>query len=150
MTRTRQSAVPSVGSVWAAVMWSGLMMAGLAATGCSELGLDDPSSSTIVPPPVSASTSTTTTTPEPARQNYEVERGDTLISIAAKFGLDLNRLVRANNIVDPKLIFVGQVLVIPPPANQTDKPLLTIAPATNPVLPSVLPTLAPSTTAIWK
>lgn len=51
-------------------------------------------------------------TPAPKR-TYTVVRGDTLYSIAIKFGTTIAALVIANNIANPNLITVGQVLVIP-------------------------------------
>ena len=54
------------------------------------------------------------------RDSYEVVRGDTLIAIADRFGVDLNDLVRENNIADPTMIYVGQILLIPPPPNKDD------------------------------
>jgi LysM repeat protein len=44
---------------------------------------------------------------------YEVQRGDTLSSIARRYGLTLKELVEANDITDPSRIFPGQKLVIP-------------------------------------
>ena len=44
---------------------------------------------------------------------YVVQAGDTLSSIAQKFGTTVEAIVRANNLADPNLIFVGQVLTIP-------------------------------------
>ncbi|RME78359.1 MAG: LysM peptidoglycan-binding domain-containing protein [Chloroflexi bacterium] len=48
---------------------------------------------------------------EPFR--YTVQRGDTLNAIARKYGVPVERLIEANNIVNPNLIFPGQKLVIP-------------------------------------
>ena len=46
-----------------------------------------------------------------AKSNYcVVEPGDTLSSIAAQFGTTVERLVSANKITNPNLIYVGQVL----------------------------------------
>ena len=78
------------------------------------------------------------------RDSYEVVRGDTLIAIADRFGVDLNDLVRENNIADPTMIYVGQSLLIPPPPNKDDGPLLTIPPPTDPQLPTVEPTTSVS------
>ncbi|HCB34798.1 MAG TPA: hypothetical protein DEP69_06585 [Acidimicrobiaceae bacterium] len=72
-----------------------------------------------------------------------------MISVAARFGITLTALARVNNIADPTLIYVGQTLLIPPPPDEADEPLLTIAPATDPALPSIQPTLAPTTTRLW-
>ncbi len=44
---------------------------------------------------------------------YRVRPGDTLIEIASKFGTSLGRLQRVNQIDDPHLIYLGQVLFIP-------------------------------------
>lgn len=89
-------------------------------------------------PPTAAPT-TSTTEPE-LLTPYTVVRGDTLIQIADRHGIHLNDLVRVNNIADPTMIFVGQILLIPPPPDPDAGPLLTIAPATDPVLPPLLPT----------
>lgn len=44
---------------------------------------------------------------------YGVRPGDTLASIAHRYGVSLSRLIAVNNIVNPDLIFVGQVLSLP-------------------------------------
>ena len=69
--------------------------------------------------PTAASYTATTT--------YTVKAGDCLWNLAKKFGVTVQDLVDANNIKNPNLIYVGQVLVIPvkgetaqPP--QTEKP----------------------------
>lgn len=49
----------------------------------------------------------------PARQLYYVQPGDTLTSIAQRFGVSLQALMEANNITDPDQIYAGQVLRIP-------------------------------------
>ncbi|MCL6634459.1 MAG: LysM peptidoglycan-binding domain-containing protein [Peptococcaceae bacterium] len=46
-------------------------------------------------------------------RTYTVRTGDTLFEIARRFGITVERLARANNITNPELIFVGQVLTIP-------------------------------------
>ncbi len=43
---------------------------------------------------------------------YAVQKGDNLTKIAKKFNTTVARLVEANNIANPNLIFVGQVLTI--------------------------------------
>jgi len=52
------------------------------------------------------------TTPPPAGTTYTVVRGDTLTSIARRFGTTVAELVRLNNIANPNLIFPGQVLIV--------------------------------------
>lgn len=54
------------------------------------------------------------TTPKlPKRRTYTVKSGDTLTSIAIKFGTTANILIQLNNITNPNLISVGQTLVLP-------------------------------------
>lgn len=64
-----------------------------------------------------------TPTPDPPRvlptpridsEQYTVERSDTLGQIAQRYGVSLDKLVEANNISNPDLLEVGQVLTIPP------------------------------------
>lgn len=52
-------------------------------------------------------------TPTSGLVTYTVRAGDTLGKIAAQFGVTVAAIVEANNIEDPSLIQVGQVLVIP-------------------------------------
>jgi LysM repeat protein len=76
---------------------------------------------TVAPPPPTATPDPTpvitpTPEPDPTSQTYRVRSGDTLLSIAQRFGLTLGQLMAANpTISDPNRIRVGQVLVIPPP-----------------------------------
>ena len=46
-------------------------------------------------------------------KSYTVQRGDTLLSIARRFGLTVKQLQAANNISNPDRIYPGQKLVIP-------------------------------------
>jgi LysM repeat protein len=46
-------------------------------------------------------------------RTYKVQSGDTLGAIAARFGVTVKAIAKANGIADPRLIRVGQVLVIP-------------------------------------
>lgn len=46
-------------------------------------------------------------------QTYVVQSGDTLLSIARRFGVTTAQLQTANNITNPDRIYPGQVLVIP-------------------------------------
>jgi LysM repeat protein len=63
-----------------------------------------------------------------ANTTYTVVRGDTLSSIARRFNVTTQALVEANNIVNPNLIYVGQVLTIPD--GSTPPPAPTPPPAT--------------------
>ncbi|MCL7454821.1 MAG: LysM peptidoglycan-binding domain-containing protein [Anaerolineae bacterium] len=53
--------------------------------------------------------------PAPAGVWYTVRAGDTLYSIAARFGVSVWSIVAANHIANPNIIFVGQRLFIPDP-----------------------------------
>lgn len=46
-------------------------------------------------------------------KSYTVQRGDTLLSIARRFGLTVKQLQDANSISNPDRIYPGQVLTIP-------------------------------------
>jgi len=61
------------------------------------------------PPPPPA----VTATPPAPRATYTVKPGDTLYAIAVKYGTTVQAITAANNITNPNLIRVGQVLVIP-------------------------------------
>lgn len=54
-----------------------------------------------------------TPTPVTGAITYTVQAGDTLGKIAKEFGVTVEAIVEANDIEDPSLIQVGQVLVIP-------------------------------------
>ena len=45
---------------------------------------------------------------------YTVQAGDTLFSIAQRFGVSLDDVIEANNISNPDVIFEGETLTIPP------------------------------------
>lgn len=51
--------------------------------------------------------------PESAARTYTVLVGDTLFELAARLGIDVAELARANGILNYHLIYPGQVLVIP-------------------------------------
>jgi len=48
-----------------------------------------------------------------AEETYTVQRGDTLFRIALNHGLTMGQLAQANNIINPDIIYAGQVLIIP-------------------------------------
>ena len=47
------------------------------------------------------------------QQQYTVQDGDTLGSIAAEFDVTVDAIVQANEITDPNFILPGETLVIP-------------------------------------
>ncbi len=71
---------------------------------------------------------------------YVVQPGDTLFSIAQRFGTTIEAIVRANNLTNPEVIFVGQVLTIttattpPTPVPPTPVPPSPQPPVACPVL----------------
>jgi LysM repeat protein len=77
-------------------------------------------------------TSTPRPTPEPGtEQQYRVVRGDTLGTIARRFGTTISAIAQRNRIVNANLIYAGQVLIIPvrgggstptPPPGSTPRP----------------------------
>jgi LysM repeat protein len=79
--------------------------------------------STCGPTPVPA-----TPQPQPCSVIYIVQRGDTLYSLARRYGTTVQAIAQWNNILNPSRIFAGQRLVIyrcapvpppPPPACRT-------------------------------
>lgn len=56
-------------------------------------------------------TATPTITPTPVV--YIVQRGDSLLRIAAQFGVSVEALQEANDILDPRRLQIGQALIIP-------------------------------------
>jgi len=72
--------------------------------------------------------------PEPQPQTYTVKRGDTLHAIALDHGLDYRELAAWNNLENPNLIRVGQVLRLTAPGD----PGPSAAPATAGVVTTPL------------
>jgi LysM repeat protein len=94
-------------------------------------------SDTETPEPTSTPQPATATlepslTPEPSETptpvgplTYVVEEGDSLDSIADQFGVTIDQLIAANNLVDPNNIGAGSQLIIPDPESDlpTETPL---------------------------
>jgi len=69
--------------------------------------------------------------PSPTPFTYTVQRGDTISSIALKFGVSMDDLQAANPEISPNAMSVGQVLKIPSnPANPSGEPTPTPVPFT--------------------
>ncbi|MCB8944809.1 MAG: LysM peptidoglycan-binding domain-containing protein [Ardenticatenaceae bacterium] len=65
---------------------------------------------------------------------YVVQPGDTLFSIAQRFGVSVTAVVQANHLVNPNLIYAGSTLIIPDgaaPTNPTTPPPPTPATGTT-------------------
>ena len=115
---------------------------------------------TLVPTATPAPPTPPTSSTEP--QNYVIEIGDTLWSIATKFygnGSKYTLIQRANNLPDNAILQVGATLVIPsgsealptvaPKASSTPSPVTSLpsparptAPAINPVVATLIPATA--------
>jgi LysM repeat protein len=65
---------------------------------------------TAIPP---TSAPAPTTAPGSGTTTYTVQRGDTLYSIARRYGSTVEAIAAANSIANPSLIRVGQTLTIP-------------------------------------
>jgi LysM repeat protein len=67
-------------------------------------------------------------------ESYTVQAGDTLSSIADQLGSTVDEIIEANDIDDPRQLFVGQVLIIPGGAAPTEELVLsaTAEPAATP------------------
>ena len=75
-----------------------------------------------------SSSHTPYTPAQPVVTVYVVQRGDTLYSIAFRYGLDYRKVAQVNNIVDPFTIYPGQNIYL----WQVQPPLAGAAPAPDP------------------
>ena len=72
----------------------------------------------VVPPIATPTPNAPITLPTPRSETltYTVSRGDTLRKIAQMYQVSVNQIITVNEIINPNLIEVGQVLLIPPPS----------------------------------
>lgn len=63
---------------------------------------------------------------EPTNTTHTVKSGDNLTKIAKQYGTTIDAIVKANNIIDPNKIYVGDVLIIPTSNKAEIKPSVTI------------------------
>ena len=76
-----------------------------------------------------------------AQVTHKVVRGDTLWALSRKYGTTVDAIAKLNNIKNPNLIYVGQVLIISgKEASTTPSP----SPSPSPSTPTPTPTPAPS------
>jgi LysM repeat protein len=74
---------------------------------------------TATPKPATPSaTPSPTITPTPII--YTVQSGDTLLGIAVRFGVPVEAIQTANGIIDPRLLQIEQILIIPNPDESGD------------------------------
>ena len=74
----------------------------------SGLSADDTETGTTATPATTTQTQGGTTTVATQRKRYRVQRGDTLESIAAKFGTTVEALIELNPDIDPLALSPGQ------------------------------------------
>lgn len=128
----RRLAAPVTVIVVVAALGALLLARGPLAPGSSGAGDDGPSATPAgtasaaatarpsAPPsaaptarPSARPTATAAPTATPRPRTYRVKPGDTLTAIAARFGTTAKKLAALNNITNPSLIRVGQVLKLP-------------------------------------
>jgi len=63
--------------------------------------------------PTATAVPSPTATPTPSPTIYRVAPGDTLYKIAQQYGVTIEAIVQANGLQDPRMLRVGQELVIP-------------------------------------
>lgn len=78
----------------------------------------------VIPTPVTTATPVPppTATPTPAVTIYKVTPGDSVSRIAQQFGVTIEDIVTANKLADPRVLQVGQELIIPPTPTPTRQP----------------------------
>ena len=54
---------------------------------------------------------------------HTIQPGETLSQIAERYGLTMAALMELNSITDPDTIVIGQILVLPAPADATPAPV---------------------------
>ena len=113
-TTTQQSAAPTTAAQPAAP----------ATTATTVVIVEPPTTTVFVPAeevpvdtlPVPPEPPPPTTTRAPGQPlNYTIQQGDTLYSIARQFGVTVDQLIEINNLTNPDVIYVDDVLTIPPP-----------------------------------
>jgi len=67
-------------------------------------------------PVTPTATATPTATPTPII--YAIQQGDTLLDVASKFGVSASDIQEVNGITDPRLLQIGQELIIPARASE--------------------------------
>lgn len=89
----------------------------------------------------------------PGETAYTVQPGDNLFRISLKFNVPFSVIAAYNGIVNPNLIYVGQVLRIPGAGNVTPTPTaipgVTATARPSPTLPLPSPTIIPGSTTTY-
>ena len=98
--------------------WLIMITAGLFASGCTgsePAATVGPAAPALVIVTATPGLPPAPTEPRSSEQRYVVRDGDTLSTIAARFGVTEGAIMRTNDLSDPDHILIGQELVIPPP-----------------------------------
>lgn len=94
-------------------------------------------------PTVTSTPRPPTPTPTPQPIYYEVEEGDVAVSIADRYNIGVETLLKVNNVDDPTLLQIGQELVIPATATaqitESPTPKYSPTPTPEPVYHTVEP-----------
>ena len=109
-------------------------MAGITAT-ATATAAPPPSATYAVAPtatPLYSPTPPPTATQPPNQTTHTVESGETVSSIAKKYGTTSGAVLRANGLKTNTIISVGQELVIPLPPANTSTPTITPTPSPTP------------------
>ena len=92
--------------------------------------------------------------PVEAGKLHTIQKGDTLLSVALANGLDYRELAAWNNIVNPNVIKLGEVLRLTAPGSATDVSANNVgtqpqagAPVSSPLIITPVPTAAASAVA---
>lgn len=103
-------------------------------------GTHSGASGTGTPQPIAPETPTPTSEPDLLKnvQEYQVQYGDTLGDIAAKFDVEIADLLRVNQINDPNSLSVGMVIYVPLPPEKIPTDTPTITPTPNLALTATL------------
>lgn len=101
----------------------------------------DKTTPTVQSTPVATVTPRATSTPRPATPSatpsptvtstpiiHTIQSGDTLLSIAIEYDVDVETIQTANGIIDPRRLQIGQVLVVPDPNDEVGNPTPTTTP----------------------
>jgi LysM repeat protein len=78
--------------------------------------------------PTTASTPTPSAEPQPTAtptreiHTHVVQKGENLLRIAERYGVTMQSIVELNDLANPDLIYIGQILVIPLPAPFSPSP----------------------------
>lgn len=82
-----------------------------------------------------ASEAAPTATPDPATQQiYTIQAGDSLSAVADRFSVTVDAIMKANELTDPNVVYIGQRLVIPGRGASSDSALQPTAATTTTLL----------------